>query len=135
MQKSAKIVPNNVFSLKPKLYIISVEFAGYDIKAISETHLDDSDLGKKLFHEPIRKDRNMFCGCVALYVSTKLNDVDRKDLCNTNWVWSEIHSENKTFIVGIIYRPSRSNTQYFEVFLSCIEKAIDTQLQVFLCFY
>lgn len=70
------------------------------IKAISETHLDDSinnlDLSKKLFHEPIRIDRNKFGGGVALYVSTKLNDVDRKDLCNTNWkIWSELLQKTK----------------------------------------
>lgn len=142
VQKSIKIVPNNVCSLKPKLHIISDEFAGYmyDIKAISETHLDDSinnlDLSKKLFHEPIRIDRNKFGGGVALYVSTKLNDVDRKDLCNTNWeIWSEIHSENKTSIVGVICRPSRSYSRYLEVFSSCIENIIDTQLQLFSCFY
>lgn len=43
LQNSIKIVQNNVCSLKPKLDIISVEFASYDI-SISETRLDDTVL-------------------------------------------------------------------------------------------
>lgn len=42
LQNSIKIVHNNVCSLKPKLDIRSVEFASYDIIAISETRLDDT---------------------------------------------------------------------------------------------
>lgn len=59
---------------KAKVRYISVEFAGYDIIAISETHLDDSvnklDLNIRGFHELIRKNRNRFGGGVALYLST-----------------------------------------------------------------
>lgn len=67
-------------------------------------------------------------------VSTKLHVVERRYLCNTNLEinWSEIHSENKKFIVGVIYRPPKSNSQYWGQFSSCIEKVIDTQLPVFL---
>lgn len=60
-----------------------------------------------MFHEPIRKDRNGFGGGVAFYVSSKLHVVERRYLCNTNLelICSKIHSENKKFIVGVIYRP------------------------------
>lgn len=60
-----------------------------------------------MFHEPIRKDRNEFGGGVAFYVSSKLHVVERRDLRHTNLgiIYSKIHSENKKFIVGVIYRP------------------------------
>lgn len=42
LQNTIKIVQNNVCSLKPKLDIISVEFASYDIISIRETRLDNT---------------------------------------------------------------------------------------------
>lgn len=44
LQNSINIVQNNVCSLKPKLDIISVEFASYDSISISKTRLDDTVL-------------------------------------------------------------------------------------------
>ena len=136
--KSIRIVHNNVCSLYPKIDSINAELSDNDIIGISETHLDDTISNEAIqmagFHSPVRKDRNRHGGGVALYISNKLAYQVRDDLFSNDLeiVWSEIHTNCKKFLVGVLYRPPSSLVQYWEFFISNVEKAMECDLPIFL---
>jgi hypothetical protein len=137
--KCIRIVYNNVCSLYPKIDTVTAELSDNDIIGISETHLDDTISNEVIqmagFHSPARKDRNRHGGGVALYihVSNKLAYQVRDDLFSNDLeiVWSEIHTNCKKFLVGVLYRPPSSLAQYWEFFISNVEKAMECDLPIF----
>ncbi|XP_062581833.1 uncharacterized protein LOC134243596, partial [Saccostrea cucullata] len=137
-KKHISIVHNNVCSLPPKLDIIRNEFSGNDIIAITETHLDqsidNSNLSLDGYYQPVRKDRNRYGGGVALYISTRLNFKVRNDLnfSDIEILWAEIQSQNQKFLVGVIYRPPNSGSDFWDKFTSTVERALDTEMKLFL---
>jgi hypothetical protein len=86
------------------------------------------------FHSPIRKDRNRHGGGVALYIYNKLAYQVRDDLFSNDLeiVWSVIYTNCKKFLVGALYRPPCSLAQYWEFFISNVEKATECDLPIFL---
>jgi hypothetical protein len=65
-----------------------------------------------------------------MYISNKRAYQVRDDLFSNDLeiVWSEIHTNCKKFLVGVLYRPPRSLAQYWEFFISNVEKAMECDL-------
>ena len=140
-KKNIKIIHNNVCSLLPKLDLIEHEFQEYDVICISESHLDksiDNDKIKlKSFQNPVRLDRNRHGGGVTIYVKNSLYYKVRTDLSVNNLeihvLWVEIrNSNNDKYLVGVIYRPPNSNLHIWELFCESVDKALDSDLPLFL---
>jgi hypothetical protein len=85
------------------------------------------------FHSTVRKYRNRHGGGVALYISKKLAYQVRDDLFSNDLeiVWSEMLTNCKKFLVGVLYRPPSSLAQYWEFFISNVQKAIECDLPFF----
>ena len=58
-----------------------------------------------------------------IYVKTNIHSIRRQDLedqfCEN--IWLEIKYLNKTFLVGLFYRPPNSRSEYWDSFESNIE--------------
>ena len=135
---SISIVHNNVCSLSSKVDIVSAELSNFDIIGISETHLDntiDNDsIAFEGFHLPLRNDRNRYGGGVALYIANHLAFIERNDLSTPGLeiLWSEIHTNHKKILVGVLYRPPNMLVDYWNLFCSNLEKVFQCDLPVIL---
>lgn len=67
----------NTRSIRNKISYLSEYLSDFNVISFTETHLDKSFINDNLiwdnFHEPIRKDRNMFGGGVMVYLNKMLN--------------------------------------------------------------
>jgi hypothetical protein len=73
---SLKIAHINACSLLPKIDLIELEMSNNDIILISETHLsrdiDNEDIQLRGFQNPIRVDRNLNGGGVAIFAKPNI---------------------------------------------------------------
>ena len=125
----------NVQSLLPKIDIIRAESELYDIAVFSETWLKpnttDADIALLNFLPPFRTDRrDRPGGGVAIYVRDTLLCKRRKDfeINGLESVWVEVTIKSKKIIIGGIYRPPESNSDYFNLILESIDRACSTNI-------
>ena len=136
--KNIKIVHNNVCSILPKVDIVFNELSDYDFIGITESHLDSKVTNEQIefdgFQMPIRLDRNRHGGGVALYIRNSLHYKSRSDLLNPNIeiIFVEIQNVNNKFLLSLIYRPPNSKADFLEQLAACLEKALDTEMPIFL---
>ena len=119
----------NVRSILPKLD--QVHHLLYEneihILGVGETWLDETVLNAELNidgYSMIRMDRNRHGGGVMFYVSDSLQykqfDIDTQ---NVESIWINVTIDKKMHIIGNIYRPPRSDSNYYEAMLDIIEQA------------
>ena len=128
----------NSFSLHKKAELSSIIFSNknmFDIFAISETHFKTyhnislfdipnfKSECKIRTHDPIRT----FGGGLFVYVKENL-EYERLDSIEINElevIWLKIKPlKNKIFVLAIVYRPPHVS-KFLEIFLPCLEKALD----------
>jgi hypothetical protein len=74
-------------------------------------------------------------GGVTIYVKNSLYYKVRTEISinNLEILWVEIrNSNNDNFLVGVIYRPPNSNLHIWELFCESVDKALDSDLPLFL---
>ena len=125
----------NVQSLLPKIDLIRAESEFYDITVFSETWLKpnttDAEIALQNFLPPFRADRrDRPGGGVAIYARDTLLCKQRKNLeiNGLEAVWVEVIIKSKKVLVGGIYRPPNSNTDYFNLMLESIDRAYNTNI-------
>ena len=138
--KDLKVAHLNICSLRNKveeLRVLQTTF-GFDILAITETHLNLSDRDQDLHIDGlkfIRRDRPK-CkggGCI-LYYSEHLKATHCKDLINDNleaaWIQVKFPSYNTLF--GVVYRSERLSINFFDNLHFTLEKAWMKSNNIFL---
>ena len=126
----------NVQSLLPKLGLIRAESELYDIAVFSESwfkpNITDDEITLQNFLPPFRTDRrDRPGGGVVIYARDTLSCKRRKDLeiNGLEAVWIEIKIKSKKVLVGGIYRPPNSNSDYFNLILESTDRAHNTNIQ------
>ena len=110
-----------------------VDYHGFDIIAVTETHLDNSvqshevELQSYTLH---RRDRNRSGGGVAIYcrdlfTATRRLDLEHPDL---EIIWLEINISNKRHLVSSCYRPPGQSRGQVQIFLSHLKTSIELAL-------
>ena len=88
---------------------------GYNIVAVTESHLDATILDAELFppnHVVYRKDRNRKGGGVLLAVRDEILPTRRNCDANTEILWVDIlYGKNKSFTFGVFYRPPNNSIE------------------------
>ena len=125
----------NVQSLLPKLDLIRAESELYDIAVFSESwlkpNITDDEITLQNFLPPFRTDRrDRPGGGVVIYAQDTLSCKRRKDLKinGLEAVWIEIMIKSKKVLVGGIYRPPNSNSDYFSLILESTDRAHNTNI-------
>ena len=125
----------NVQSLLPKLDLIRAESELYDIAVFSESwlkpNITDDEITLQNFLPPFRTDRcDRPGGGVVIYARDTLSYKRRKDLeiNGLEAVWIEIMIKSKKVLVGGIYRPPNSNSDYFNLILESTDRAHNTNI-------
>ena len=80
------------------------------------------------FRTPFRKDRLLNNGGgLAIYTKNNIYTLRRHDLENNNIenIWTEVHSYNKKFLIGLFYRPPESPVEFWKHFEDTLESAAD----------
>ena len=132
--QNLSIVHYNVQSIFPKLDVLHTELIDFDILTFTETWLSDSidtnDLLLQSFQKP-EKDRDSNEGGVMLYVKEGLHYKRRDDLelRNIECIWIEVSNSHKRTLVGLFYRPPRSDSAYLSSIEDYIGLAIDTGIK------
>ena len=112
----------NVHSLLPKMDEIRNIVSDLKIHCLSinETFLDksiyDSEVNIENF-SIFRNDRNRNGGGVALYIHTDLRPSLLNFNIETESIWAHIKLNGDTLIIGSIYRPPSSNSEYHTTLL------------------
>ena len=112
----------NVHSLLPKMDEIRNMVSDLKIHCLSinETFLDksiyDSEVNIENF-SIFRNDRNRNGGGVALYIHTDLIPSQTNFNIETESIWAHIKLNGDTLIIGSIYRPPSSNSEYHTTLL------------------
>ncbi len=122
----------NIQSLKPKLDILQIESQPFDILIFTETWLShsisDDDLVISNVNTPFRCDRQgRQGGGVAIYVREGLHATRRLDLSvnGIESLWIDLQFNNKTFLIGGIYRPPDSNNNDWVLLEESIDRAFN----------
>ena len=135
-----KVAHLNICSLRNKVEELRVlqTIFGFDILAITETHLNSSDRDQDLHIDGlklIRRDRPK-CkggGCI-LYYSEHLKATHCKDLINDNleaaWIQVKFPSYNTLF--GVVYRSERLSINFFDNLHFTLERAWMKSSNIFL---
>ena len=138
--KDLKVAHINICSLRNKVEELRVlqTIFGFDILAITETHLNSSDRDQDLHIDGlkfIRRDRPK-CkggGCI-LYYSEHLKATHCKDLINDNleaaWIQVKFPSYNTLF--GVVYRSERLSINFFDNLHFTLERAWMKSSNIFL---
>ena len=111
---------------------------GFDILAITETHLNSSDRDQDLYIDGlkfIRRDRPK-CkggGCI-LYYSEHLKATHCKDLINDNLevAWIQVKFPSYKTLFGVVYRSERLSINFFDNLHFTLEKAWMKSNNIFL---
>ena len=123
----------NVQSSLPKIDLIRAEL--YDIAVFSESwlkpNITDDEIALLNFLPPFRNDRrDRPGGGVVIYVRDTLS-CKRRNVIEINGldaVWNEVTIKSKKVLVGGIYRPPNSNSDYFNLILENIDRAHNTNI-------
>ena len=110
------------------------------VLGLSETKLNvlhpDSAFQINGFQKPFRKDRKINSGGgLLVYVkngtcASRRTDLELKDL---ECIWLEIKpKKSKPFLVGNIYRPPNSNSEWNAIFEDCIENVLREEKEIYL---
>ncbi|MCG8048302.1 MAG: endonuclease/exonuclease/phosphatase family protein, partial [Candidatus Thiodiazotropha endolucinida] len=93
--------------------------------------ISDSDMSIVHFKDPLRCDRNIRAGGVAIYVKDTLESVRRRDLevKDLECVWVQAKVQGHTILVGGIYRPPNANQNYWNLIHETIDRAKSTNIQ------
>ena len=125
----------NVQSLLPKIDLIRAESELYDIAVFSESWLKpsitDDEIAIRNFLPPFRTDRlDRPGGGVVIYARDTLLCKRRKDIeiDGLEAVWLEVTIKSKKVLVGGIYRPPSSNSDYFNLVLESVDRAFNTNI-------
>ena len=117
----------NAESIRKKMDSMAAEAAGYDIIGVSETWLNPDITNDKVsipgYTAPYRKDRQDSHGGVALYVKDNLISKEIKDITvdGLEGLWVQVSHANFKCVVGVMYRPPNSKTEYWKKINESIE--------------
>ena len=117
--------------------LLESECIGYDVIGVTETWLDDSVTNESIqipsYQPPIRKDRDngRGSGGVCFYVRDNLivkkrNDLDIEGL---EALWIEVSNSKFKFLACTIYRPPKSNANYWNLINDSIAGAKSTTIK------
>ena len=122
----------NIHYLYPKLdelkHLLEIH-SKVDVLGLCETFLNDAFCDSELQlnnYQMFRKDRQTNGGGVIVYVKTNYTCQQRPDLeCDTlETIWLEIKPSNqKSILLGYVYRPPSASTIWFDEFEKSLEKA------------
>ena len=136
LNNGLSIMHINIQSLRSKLDILSVEAQPYDIIVLTETWLSNSvpntDLSIPNFSPPYRCDRtDRIGGGVAVYVRDNLYARKRDDLSvnGLEAVWLELRIDQRSLIIGGIYRPPDSNNNHWLLLEESIDRAFSQRCE------
>ncbi|MES9882168.1 MAG: endonuclease/exonuclease/phosphatase family protein [Sedimenticola sp.] len=122
----------NIQSLKPKLDLLAIESQPYDVLIFTETWLStdtsNDDLLIPNFNPPLRKDRQgRLGGGVAIYIREGLHATHRPDLSinGLESLWVDVKFNQRTFIMGGIYRPPDANNNDWLLLEECIDRVFN----------
>ena len=122
-----------VWSLVPKLDLLTTELSEFDILAFTETWLNPSvptnDLTIDSYRIPERKDRQGDShGGVILYVKNNIHYTRRQDLelRGVESIWIELTLKHKHILFGVFYRPPNSEAVIFSAIEDSINLAVDS---------
>lgn len=118
----------NVHSIFPKIHEIArlVQSNNIDCISINETFLDHSINDCEIAidsYSIFRHDRNRHGGGVLLYIKQCLSPSLIESSSHIEAIWVKIKCKrNRKFIIGSMYRPPNSNTNYHEHILRVFER-------------
>ncbi|XP_019631566.1 PREDICTED: uncharacterized protein LOC109475403 [Branchiostoma belcheri] len=140
VKKGVKMIHLNIRSLLPKLDEIRAALINnpVDILTLNETWLDPSIDDNELYipnYTLYRKDRNRQGVGVACYVTDNLQHKLITELTELDieGVWVEVkHNVGKPIVIGSVYRPPNSTTEFFENLETAMTAATAISDEVFL---
>ena len=119
----------------PKIDLIRAESEAYDIAVYTESWLKPStsndDISIENFLPPFRTDRpDRPGGGVVICVRDTILCKRRKDIeiNGLEAVWLEVIIKSKKILIGGIYRPPNSSSDYFNLMLESIDRAHNTHI-------
>ena len=127
----------NIHSLIYKIDELKILLSNnpFDIICLNETLCDSSIPDSELNIDDfvlLRQDRNRHGGGIAMYISSRFDFKLRHDLkCNDlECLWVELHYPHKPpILVGSIYRPPNSTSEYFEKLDICLSKVMSENIE------
>ncbi len=126
----------NTRSIRNKLSFLSEYLSEFKVVCFTETHLDDSIINDELywdnFHEPIRKDRNMFGGGVMVYVNKMFSFKRIHELENMydESIWIQLFLPKTSIMLCTIYRPEYNSQHFWTRLDNSIETALDFSCKI-----
>ena len=126
------IVHLNIRSIRNKIEYITDNLLDFNILCFTETHLYANVSTEMLFlcnaySTPYRKDQTNHGGGILVYLNSSLLHARRPDLeifCDES-IWIEIKVKTESFLIGVFYSPTTSNSQFFNSLNLNIEKAFE----------
>ncbi|KAK3106559.1 hypothetical protein FSP39_022538 [Pinctada imbricata] len=120
----------NIRSLRHKISHLEDLASDYDILCITESHLDENILDDDISIDGFcltRRDRNAHGGGIVVYISDKIHSKRLQHIENNNieMICTNIEVCKESFLLLTVYRPPNSSSEFWNMFESCLDSAID----------
>ena len=128
------VVHYNIQNILNKVDILGAKLKNFDIISLTETWLNPNTSdecltidGFKLYRRGRRSDRH---GGICAYAKTNVYSRRRSDLelPDVEYVWLELNSHQRKFLIGTFYRPPNSTAEILLLIEDSIGLAFDTNI-------
>jgi exonuclease III len=126
----------NIRSIRNKIDFIVDNLLDYDILCFTETHLTDNVRSESLtidnYSNMYRKDVSAHSGGLLIYVPDNIisSRKDELEIILPESIWIEFKDKNEIILICTVYRPPRSNIDFWNRMNICIEKALEISKKI-----